>query len=160
MTWLTGVVYTHSHADHTHGMDDLRGINIAMAAPLNIYADRSTLDDLMHRFGYCFTPIKPGGHLYKPMLAAHEITGPFSVGGMEIVPFDQDHGWMKSLGFRFGNFAYSTDVVRLDEAAFQALEGVDTWIVDCAGSHRPIPSTPTWNSLLNGSNGSGRVKPT
>ena len=62
------------------------------------------------------------------MLVAHEITGPFSVGGVEILPFEQDHGWMKSLGFRFGKFAYSTDVVALDEAAFQILEGVDIWI--------------------------------
>jgi phosphoribosyl 1,2-cyclic phosphate phosphodiesterase len=73
------------------------------------------------------------------MLVAHEITGPFNVDGLEILPFDQDHGWMKSLGFRFGNFAYSTDVVRLDEAAFQALEGVDTWIVDCVRIAPPHP---------------------
>jgi phosphoribosyl 1,2-cyclic phosphate phosphodiesterase len=139
VTWLSAVVYTHSHADHTHGMDDLRGINIAMGKPLDAYADRGTLDDLMHRFGYCFTPIKPGANFYKPMLVVHEIDGPFSVGGMEILPFEQDHGWMKSLGFRFGDFAYSTDVVRLDEAAFSALKGVDTWIVDCARIAPPHP---------------------
>ncbi|QQP91992.1 MBL fold metallo-hydrolase [Skermanella sp. TT6] len=138
-TWLSGVIFTHGHADHTHGLDDLRGINHAMNAPLDVYADRGTLDDLMHRFGYCFTPIKPGGLYYKPALVAHEITGPFSVGGIEILPFEQDHGWMKTLGFRFGRFGYSTDVVRMEDAAFEALKGIDTWVVDCV---RVAPAHP------------------
>ena len=138
-TWLSGVVYTHGHADHTHGLDDLRGINVAMGTPLDIYADRATLDDLFQRFGYCFTPINPGAIYYKPLLVAHEITGPVTIGNMEILPFEQDHGWMKSLGLRFGDFAYSTDVVKLNDAAFDALHGIDTWIIDCV---RIAPAHP------------------
>ncbi|EWY42251.1 PhnP [Skermanella stibiiresistens SB22] len=138
-TWLSGVIFTHGHADHTHGLDDLRGINNAMMAPIDVHADQNTLADLLHRFGYCFTPIKPGSIYYKPTLVAHEITGPFAIGGIEILPFEQDHGWMKTLGFRFGDFAYSTDVVRMNDAAFEALAGVDTWVVDCV---RVAPAHP------------------
>jgi phosphoribosyl 1,2-cyclic phosphate phosphodiesterase len=139
VNWLSGVVYTHSHADHTHGLDDLRGINVAMGAPIEIHANRATLNDLMERFGYCFAPMKPGSIYYKPLLVAHEITGPLTIGNMEILPFEQDHGWMKSLGFRFGDFGYSTDVVSLDETAFDALSGIDTWIVDCVRIAPPHP---------------------
>ncbi len=127
---LDAVLWTHIHADHTHGVDDLRGLNVLMQAPIDAYADRDTLAGLIERFGYCFTPAKQGMY-YKPVLTPHEITGPFTVRDTHVQPFEQDHGWMKTLGFRFGRFAYSTDVVRLDEDAFAVLEGIDTWIVDC-----------------------------
>ena len=128
---VDAVVYTHGHADHLHGIDDLRGLNRVMKQPIPVWADRGTLGAIEERFGYVFNPLKPGDNFYKPTLVAHEIAGPFRVGPLEIVPFEQDHGFSKTLGFRIGAMAYSTDVVELDDAAFEILAGVELWIVDC-----------------------------
>ncbi|HYC04789.1 MAG TPA: MBL fold metallo-hydrolase [Azospirillaceae bacterium] len=126
---LDGVVFTHEHADHTHGIDDLRAMNWLMQRPIDCWADRTTLDILLSRFDYCFA--EPVHRFQRPELVAHEITGPFGIGAIELVPFRQEHGRLPSLGFRIGRFAYSTDAVHLDEQAFATLDGVDTWIVDC-----------------------------
>ncbi len=132
---LDAVLYTHAHADHSHGIDDLRWINFAMHAPLPVYGDAGTLDVLRQRFGYVFEPLRtpdPGQPVryYKPVLEPHEIDGSFEIAGVAVTPFAQDHGFSATLGLRFGNLAYSTDVMRLDDAAFAALEGIDTWVVD------------------------------
>ena len=128
------VLYTHAHADHSHGIDDLRWLNLAMHSDLDVYGTHDTIDTLRKRFAYAFEPLKTFENhpvrYYKPMLAPHTISGPFEIGAVSIVPFTQDHGFSTTLGFRFGNFAYSTDVVSLDENAFEILEGVDTWVVD------------------------------
>jgi len=132
--WLDAILYTHAHADHLHGIDDIRAINVLRGSALDAYADARTLKQIRERFGYVLTPLESGpGHLYyyKPCLVPHEITGPFAVKSLPVVPFEQDHGFSKTLGFRFGAFAYSTDVVDLDERAFEALAGVRLWIVDC-----------------------------
>ena len=128
------VLYTHAHADHSHGIDDLRWLNLAMHADLDVYGTHDTLESLHKRFAYAFEPLKTYENhpvrYYKPMLAPHVINGPFTIGAFNITPFTQDHGFSTTLGFRFGRFAYSTDVVSLDETAFEILEGVDTWVVD------------------------------
>lgn len=131
---LDAIVYTHAHADHSHGIDDLRWINYAMHAPLPAYGDAATLKILTERFAYAFAPLRPpppGEPLryYKPVLEPHEIRGPFNIGGLRLQPFAQDHGFSSTLGFRIGSFAYSTDVVGLDDAAFKKLEGIDTWLL-------------------------------
>ncbi|HUC61797.1 MAG TPA: MBL fold metallo-hydrolase [Alphaproteobacteria bacterium] len=132
--WLDAVIYTHGHADHLHGIDDLRMVNVIRKAPLDIYADAATLAQIESRFDYVLAPLdasaQPDMFFYKPWLVPHGIEGPFRIGDVEIVPFEQDHGFSKTLGFRFGPIAYSTDVVALDEAAFRALEGVEIWVVD------------------------------
>jgi phosphoribosyl 1,2-cyclic phosphate phosphodiesterase len=128
---LDAVVYTHDHADHLHGLDDLREVNRAMKAPLPIHATAPVLATIEQRFGYAIGPVEHGQTIYKPMLIPHEITGPFAVGQIPVVPFDQDHGYTRTLGLRFGPVAYSTDAVGLPEAAF----GVDTWIVGCLTDH-------------------------
>jgi phosphoribosyl 1,2-cyclic phosphate phosphodiesterase len=148
---VDAVLFTHSHADHTHGIDDVRSINRMMGKPLPIYAAPFTMTELKARFRYIFAPIDAEAKalFYKPAVEPHEIDGPFSVAGIAVVPFMQDHGFSKTLGFRFGRFAYSTDVVTLDEAAFAALAGVEVWIVDCIRraphpTHSHIARTLEW----------------
>ncbi|HEV7995415.1 MAG TPA: MBL fold metallo-hydrolase [Stellaceae bacterium] len=128
---LDAVVMTHAHADHLHGIDDLRALNRLMGQEIPLWADTKTLAEIRRRFGYVFDPPSEPGRFYKPCLVAHEISGPFAIDGIEITPFAQDHGFSTTLGFRIGPMAYSTDVVELDDTAFAALAGVELWIVDC-----------------------------
>ena len=128
---LDAVVMTHAHADHLHGIDDLRALNRLMGQQIPLWADAKTLAEIRRRFGYVFDPPSEPGRFYKPCLVAHEISGPFAIDGIEIAPFAQDHGFSTTLGFRIGPMAYSTDVIELDDAAFAALAGVELWIVDC-----------------------------
>ena len=153
---LDAVLYSHDHADHSHGLDDLREVNRLMLAPVPVYATQATLDGLKKRFGYCFEPLK-GDMYYRPVLEANAISGfeSFNIYNIPVTPFIQDHGYMPTLGFRFGNFAYSTDVLRLDEAAFAALEGVTDWVVDCVR----LEPHPVHSHLENTLRWIERVKP-
>lgn len=146
---LDAVVLTHSHADHLHGIDDLRAVNRAMGEAIPLFADARTLAEVHQRFGYTFEPIPAGGMFYKPTLVPHTIAGPFVAAGISIVPFAQDHGFSTTLGFRFGAIGYSTDVNELDDAAFAALAGIDVWIVDCLRytahpTHSHLAKTLVW----------------
>lgn len=130
---LDGVLFTHAHADHCHGVDDLRWINMAMGADLQVYGRADHLDTIEQKFTYVFEPLNKEitRFYYKPMLVRNDITDHVSIGDIEVRAFEQFHGYSTTLGFRFGDMAYSTDVVRLDEEGFAALEGVKTWIIDC-----------------------------
>jgi phosphoribosyl 1,2-cyclic phosphate phosphodiesterase len=127
---LDAILFTHAHADHLHGVDDIRDVNRLMGGWIDAYADPVTLDMIKSRFGYVFEPQHPSAKLiYKPLLRPHVIEGPFRAGQIDVVPFEQDHGWSKTLGFRFGRLGYSTDLVKLNDEGFAALAGVHTWIV-------------------------------
>ena len=129
---LDAVLYTHDHADHLHGIDDLREVNRAMKAAIPIWATADVLRTIGQRFAYVLEPLPADTKvIYKPLLEPKVIDGPFRIGDIDVVPFDQDHGYCRTTGFRFGPVAYSTDVVELPEAAFAALEGVELWIVGC-----------------------------
>lgn len=150
---LDAILYTHAHADHVHGIDDVRALNYAMRRPIDAYATAETLEEIAARFDYAFRPIEPGGGFYRPQLAPRPIDGAFTVGELDIVPFRQDHGVCVSTGFRFGRFGYSTDVVRLDDAAFETLAGVEVWIVDCLRlephpTHAHLERTLEWIDRL------------
>lgn len=135
---LDAVLFTHAHADHCHGIDDLRPVNEAMNAELPAYADEVTWASIEQRFGYVLGPLRPNAkYYYKPCLTAHTIAAgqTFQIGDLAIQAFDQDHGWMRTLGFRFGKFAYSTDLVRLPDDSFEILQGVETWVVGTLGSN-------------------------
>lgn len=141
---LDAVLMTHAHADHLHGIDDLRSVNRLMGQAIPLWADSRTLAEIGRRFGYALKPVSEPGRYYKPTLTPHEIDGPFAVEGVGIVPFAQDHGFGTTLGFRIGAMAYSTDVVALGGDAFAALAGVELWIVDCLRR----PPHPTHSHLV------------
>lgn len=140
---LDGVLFTHSHADHCHGIDDLRALVYARGEPIDAYTDAATLRALLGRFGYAFATGDGDGDRsgYPPLLRGHavEVGMPFRAAGVEAVAFAQGHGREPTLGFRIGALAYSPDVDRLDDEAFAALAGVRLWIVDCL-SFRPHPT--------------------
>lgn len=148
---LDAVLLTHAHADHLHGIDDLRTVNRLMARAIPLYADTATMAEVVQRFGYIFAPINPQARasFYKPALERRIIDGPFEAAGIAVTPFAQGHGFSTTLGFRFGGFAYSTDVIELDDAAFAALDGVEFWIVDCIRrephvTHSHLEKTLAW----------------
>lgn len=129
---LDGIVYTHDHADHLHGLDDLREINRAMRQGLNIFGSMGTLDTIRTRFGYALGDLDQGADsIYRPILSPVEITGSFAIGGINITPLDQDHGYARTLGLHFGFVAYSTDAVDMPEETFAQLAGVPVWIIGC-----------------------------
>jgi phosphoribosyl 1,2-cyclic phosphate phosphodiesterase len=146
---LDAVLMTHAHADHLHGIDDLRQVNRLMRRAIPFWADARTLAEIRQRFGYAVEEVGPESQFYKPILTPHEISGPFEISGIRIVPFAQQHGFRPSLGFRIGPMAYSTDVAELDEPAFAALGGIELWIVDCLRrephpTHSHLAKTLAW----------------
>lgn len=131
--------YTHAHADHVHGIDDLRAINNNIMAPIPAYAEASVFERIRARFPYAFEGGQAGHGFWRPEITPHSIDGPFRLGELDVIAFPQKHGRGVSWGFRIGPFGYSTDTDGLDERAFEALAGVEVWIVD-ALRDRPHPS--------------------
>lgn len=147
VTSLDAVLYTHDHADHSHGVDELRYLSYVNKGPIDAFMDAQTRDSLTRRFDYIFTSSCDPSNPYRPMLNDRLIEGPFAIGPVPVLPFVQQHGKTTSLGFRFGNIAYSTDASGLDEAAFEALEGVKIWIVDCL-RYEPHPTHSHFEQTL------------
>lgn len=145
---VTAVAFTHEHADHTHGIAELRRLATLNQRPMDAWGSQITMDLLQKRFPYAFEPLP--GSPYPAILSARVFDGPFEVGGIQVTPFDQDHGFgVVTSGFRFGAIAYTTDATDLDAAAFDALDGVDTWIVDCQQmaphpTHSHLGKTLAW----------------
>ena len=138
---LDAVVYTHSHADHVHGIDDLRQIVQNLRSRLPVWADGPTQEALLSRFGYAF--VQPEGSPYPPILDLHTIDGPVTIsaagGPVTLTPFRADHGSMDALGFRIGPLAYLPDAVDIPTESWPVLEGLDCWIVD-ALRRKPHPT--------------------
>lgn len=126
---LDAILFTHAHADHIHGMDEIREVNRAMGRAIPCWTNHQTLELLHQRFGYCFLGIEQGQPIFRPWLVPNVIHGPFQIGDVALSSWTQDHGWGESLGFRFGNAAYTTDAVALPDEAFDALRGLDLWII-------------------------------
>jgi phosphoribosyl 1,2-cyclic phosphate phosphodiesterase len=138
---LDGVVYTHSHADHMHGIDDLRQIVFNLRHRLPVWADGPTQEALMGRFGYAF--IQPEGSSYPPILELHTIAGPVDVPGpggpITFTPFRAEHGTMDALGFRIGTLAYLPDVIEIPHDSWPRLMDLDVWVLD-ALRRKPHPT--------------------
>ena len=138
---LDAVVFTHSHADHVHGIDDLRQIVFNTRERLPVWADGPTQEALYSRFGYAF--IQPAGSPYPPILDMHTIDGAITIKGaggpLTLHPLRLNHGSIDALGFRVGGLAYTPDVVMIYPESWQMLQGLDLWIVD-ALRRKPHPT--------------------
>jgi phosphoribosyl 1,2-cyclic phosphate phosphodiesterase len=135
---VDAVLFTHAHADHTGGFDELRRFNELAQAHLPVYAGPDTAAILRERFAYAFEDVFPfyGG---KPDLILHEVRGPFEIAGKTIVPIPVTHGRTNVLGYRFGPVAYVTDAKLVPESSMDLLQGVDTLIIN-ALRERPHPT--------------------
>jgi phosphoribosyl 1,2-cyclic phosphate phosphodiesterase len=137
---LDAVLYTHEHADHTHGIDDLRVLALNNRKRVDVYFSHEAGQRIVQSFAYCFTA--PPGSGYPPILNQNIITAGAPViisgpgGDVEILPFRQDHGEIFSLGFRIGNFAYSCDLSGIPDQSAAAVSGLDVWVLDAL---RPAP---------------------
>lgn len=158
ITKVHAILYTHEHADHSHGIDDIRSFNYLSGNSLPAYGSSGTMASLQQRFPYVFQP-KPENIWVRPSLTPHILPDAevqtFDVMGVSVTAFEQMHGKGKTLGYRIGDFAYSTDVDVMPESAFEALVGVKVWIVDCirhkkSYGHSHLEQTLQWI---------GRVKP-
>ena len=129
---LDAVLYTHAHADHVHGIDDLRCVNRIIQRPVMAYASAEAMAQIQERFGYAFKPQAANRFFHRPVLTGIEIDGPFEINGLSVIPFEQDHGTAgRTLGFRMGRIAYSTDALDIPDSSLEILKNIDTWIVDC-----------------------------
>ncbi len=142
--WLDGVLITHEHADHTHGIDDLRPLFVHKRRRVDVYLDEPTSRALHARFGYCF--MTPPGSEYPPILSEHRLRARAArspstgrAARSRRCRSCRTHGDIPSLGFRFGNVAYSADIKSLPADSLAAMAGLDVWIVD-ALRKAPHPS--------------------
>jgi phosphoribosyl 1,2-cyclic phosphate phosphodiesterase len=156
---VDAVFYTHEHADHTHGIDDLRVLALNDRKRVDVYANSATLERLNAAFGYCFQA--PKGSPYPPILNAHEIGHGDKItiegegGPIRLTAFDQEHGSIISLGYRIGNIVYSCDLSDIPKKSFDFYKDLDVWIVDAL---RRTPH-PSHFSLDDAQNWISRFKP-
>jgi phosphoribosyl 1,2-cyclic phosphate phosphodiesterase len=127
---IDAVVFTHAHADHIMGLDDVRRFNAIRGGPLDVWADARTHGALTQCFGYAFREPDPEQKVFRPHLVRRMIEGVFEIGGVEWKPIPLLHGQMPILGFRVGNIAYCTDVSEIPDSSWSLLEGLDVLVLD------------------------------
>ena len=125
---IDAVLFTHAHADHVNGIDDLRGFHFIHKEIIPCFASRATLETLQSGFNYIFNEHEGSG--YTPLLAAHEISAPFELFGRVIIPIPLLHGRILSLGYRIGNFAYLTDCSSIPDSSLELLQGLELLVID------------------------------
>jgi len=134
---VDAILFTHSHADHVLGLDDVRGFNALQGGEIPCYADAHTLEEIRHTFSYAFSEAPKAGRV--PRLSTRAIDGPFELGGQTVVPVPLLHGRLPILGFRIGTFAYLTDCSVIPSESWPLLEGLDVVVLD-ALRDRPHPT--------------------
>lgn len=125
---IDAVLFTHAHADHVNGIDDLRGFHFIHKDIIPCFASRTTLDTLQNGFSYIFDEHQSSG--YTPLLSANEISDPFELFGQVITPVPLLHGMTSSFGYRIGNFAYLTDCSAIPEPSQEMLQGLELLVID------------------------------
>jgi phosphoribosyl 1,2-cyclic phosphate phosphodiesterase len=142
---VDAVLFTHCHADHVMGLDDVRRFNVLQQAAIPCYGDAVTLKEIRRTFAYIFESNDEGGGI--PRIHLYPVGGPFSIGGEAIVPVPVWHGRREILGFRVRDFAYLTDCSGIPDASWPLLEGLHTLVID-ALRHRPHPTHFTVEQAL------------
>ncbi len=125
---VDAVLYTHAHADHVHGIDDLRTFTLRTGNAIPIYAARGVLDRIQGLFSYIFSEADVAG--YRPRLQVNEVSGPFELFGQQVMPIPLMHGPGESLGYRIGNLAYVVDCSAIPESSWALLEGLEVLVID------------------------------
>lgn len=146
---IDAVIYTHAHADHIAGLDEIRILNRLLGEPMPVYATQAVFEELAQRFDYAFKPWSGPG-FFRPVLATLAVTAgeTIEIMGLPVKVIGQDHGYTTSLGLRIGGFAYCTDVKRLDDVALNALAGVETLVIDCFTRAAPHPTHANLTQVL------------
>jgi phosphoribosyl 1,2-cyclic phosphate phosphodiesterase len=125
---VDAVLFTHPHADHVNGIDDLRGFHFLHKEVIPCYASPAAFEILLAGFRYIFFEFSGSG--YIPLLSAHVVSGPFELFGLTVVPVPLEHGKGTALGFRIGKFAYLTDCSAIPDSSLRLLEGLDVLVID------------------------------
>ena len=126
---VSAVLYTHPHADHLNGIDDLRAFCFRHKKAIPVFGNQFTIQNIEERFGYALLP--PTTHWERPVLSAHVVDEPFLVNTVPVTPIPLLHGKWPILGYRVGNVAWLTDVSEIPESSFPLLEGLDVLFLDC-----------------------------
>lgn len=142
---LDAILYTHAHADHILGLDDIRPFNAKQRSPVSVYASRETLAILRRAFAYIFEP--QAGESSIPQIEAHTLGGPFDLFGIRVIPIPAQHGPMLVHGFRIGAFAYLTDFSSVPQTSMDMLRGLDHFVLD-ALRYTPHPMHSTVDQSL------------
>ena len=149
---VDALLYTHTHFDHVAGAEDVRNFTRKQGKVLDVYGVRYDLKVYKNQMKYVFKEAK-----HKRSVALHpvKIYQPFDIQGIEILPIKQYHGFVNSVGYRIGKFAYSTDVKNMDKKGFELLKGIDTWILECT-TNKETSAHISLNEVLNWV---GRIQP-
>lgn len=126
---ISAILYTHAHADHAHGIDNIRSLNWMLERPVPVYANEQTLACLIHSFSYIFEEPPKNNRFFCPSVVANLLQPEMTFGDMKVKTFPQSHGDVISMGYRFNDFGYSTDASELSDEAFEILKGVKVWVV-------------------------------